>query len=140
MRFRDGVSSRKTVLLGLTVLAISQARCGSKCGGFVPCVPDAVINVSPSQLTFGNQSVGTVSSPQTVTLSGTGMSASLISSITASGDFSQTNTCGKALAANTSCSVAVVFAPSATGTRTGQLVISQGMGLQIVIGLTGTGQ
>ena len=134
--------SRKTVLwcLALTVLAISQAGCG--CGGFVPCVPDALLTASTSQLSFGNQSVATSSSPQTVTLSATGKSASLISSITTGGDFRQTNTCGPPnyLAPNRSCSVAVVFMPTATGTRTGQLIISQGIGLQIVVGLAGTGQ
>jgi hypothetical protein len=44
------------------------------------------------------------------------------------------------LAPNTNCMVAAVFKPTATGTRTGQLVISQGPSVQIVVGLTGTGQ
>jgi hypothetical protein len=36
--------------------------------------------------------------------------------------------------------VAVVFKPTATGTRAGRLVISQGPSVQIVVGLTGMGQ
>jgi hypothetical protein len=44
------------------------------------------------------------------------------------------------VAPNTSCAVMVVFMPTATGTRTGRLVISQGPSVQIVVGLTGTGQ
>src|SRR5258708_30840079 len=125
--------------LALVILAILQVRCG-KCGGFVPCAPNALLTASTLQLSFADQSVGTVSSPQTVTLSATGTTASPIESITTSGDFSQTNTCAKSLAPNTSCSVAVAFAPTATGTRTGKLVVSQGISFQIVVGLTGTGQ
>jgi hypothetical protein len=120
----------------LTILVISQVQCGSV------HVPNALLTASPEQLSFGNQSVGTTSSPQMVTLSATGTGASLISSITTSGDFSQTNTCKppNELAPNRSCSVAVVFTPSATGTRTGQLVIGEGISVQDIIGMTGTGQ
>src|SRR5260370_30857334 len=68
MRFCDSAPSRKAVIwcLGLIVVAISQAHCGSKCGGFVPCAPDALLAASMLQLSFADQSVGTVSSPQTV--------------------------------------------------------------------------
>jgi len=125
--------------LSIAILASSQVCCGG-CGGFVPCAPpSAILTPSTFELTFGNQSVGTASAPQTVTLSATGMASSLIDSITISGDFSQTNNCGKALAPNTICAVMVVFMPTATGTRTGRLVISQGPSVQIVVGLTGTG-
>lgn len=126
--------------LSLAILPISQANCGGKCGGFVPCVPNALLTASTLQLSFGSQSVGTASSAQTVTLSATGTSASLIAGITITGDFSQTNTCGKWVQPNTSCSVAVVFAPTATGPRTGLLVVSEGPSVQINVGLNGTGQ
>ena len=151
-RPRDGVAmqqpiiplfSVKRCLLSFTVamLVSSQVCCGGSCGGFVPCVPpSAILTPSTFELTFGNQTVGTASSPQTVTLSATGMASSLIDSIATSGDFSQTNNCGKAVAPNTSCAVMVVFMPTTTGTRTGRLVISQGPSVQIVVGLTGTGQ
>jgi hypothetical protein len=125
--------------LSVTILATSQVHCG-KCGGFVPCVPDPLLTASSLQVNFAIQDVGTASPPQTVALSATGTSASMIASITVSGDFSQTNACGKSLAPNTTCSVAVVFTPAAAGTRTGQLVLSEGVSVQIVVGLTGTGQ
>src|SRR5260370_42397572 len=68
MRFCDSAPSRKAVIwcLGLIVVAISERRCGSKVGGFVPCAPDALLAASMLQLSFADQSVGTVSSPQTV--------------------------------------------------------------------------
>ena len=126
--------------LSVGMLLSSQVRCGG-CGGFVPCVPpSAILTPSTFELTFRDQSVATASPPQTVTLSATGMASSLIDGITTSGDFSQTNNCGKAVAPNTSCAVMVVFMPTATGTRTGRLVISQGPSVQIVVGLAGTGQ
>jgi len=133
---------RRHLLLAVAsaVLLAGATSCGGKCGGFVPCAPDALLTASTLQLSFADQNVGTASSLQTVTLSATGTSASQIDTITISGDFSQTNTCGKALAPNTSCSVAVDFLPTATGTRTGQLIISQGISFQIVVGLTGAGQ
>ena len=137
------LSPPKRVLwyFSLTILVGLQVHCGGGCGGFVPCAPpNALLTPSTFELGFGNQSVGTASSPQTVTLSATGTASSLIDGITISGDFSQTNTCGTSLAPNTSCSVAVVFKPTATGTRAGRLVISQGPSVQIVVGLTGMGQ
>ncbi len=96
------------------------------------------ITVSPTSLTFGGQLVGTSSTPQSVTLSNTGSNSVTINSIGASGDFSQTNTCGTSLAGNSSCTISVTFTPTASGTRTGTLTISDSSGTQTV-GLTGTG-
>lgn len=129
--------------LSATLLVATQVCCGSKCGVFGTgnlCDLNAMLNVSPMQLSFGNQTVGTSSSPQNVTLSATGTSASSIQSITTSGDFSETNNCPKSLAPNTNCSVAVVFTPTMTGTRNGQLVITQNPSVSFLVGLTGTGQ
>jgi hypothetical protein len=47
-----------------------------------------------------------------------------ITSIAASGDFAQTNTCGTSLAAGASCTISVTFTPTATGSRTGTLTVS----------------
>jgi hypothetical protein len=40
------------------------------------------------------------------------------------GDFSQNTTCGATLAANTTCTIAVMFTPAAAGTRSGALVVT----------------
>lgn len=128
--------------LSATVLVALQVCCGSKCGVFGSgnLCDITILNVSPMQLNFGNQTLGTSSLPQNVTLSATGASASPIQSITTSGDFSETNNCPKSLAPNTNCSVAVVFTPTMTGTRNDQLVITQNSSLSFVVGLTGTAQ
>src|SRR2546421_376632 len=83
-----------------------------------------IVTLSPTSLTFSSQQVGTTSSPQKVTLKNTGTAALTINSIAASGDFAQTNTCGSSVAINASCTITVTFTPTAEGTRTGSVSIS----------------
>ena len=47
-----------------------------------------------------------------------------VTSVSTSGDFSQTNTCGSSIAAGSSCTVSVTFTPTAAGSRTGNLTIT----------------
>lgn len=63
-----------------------------------------------------------------------------INSISVTGDYSQSTTCGSSLAANSSCKVFVTFTPTACGTRYGVLTIvdSDGASPQL-INLTGIG-
>jgi hypothetical protein len=69
------------------------------------------VTVSPGVLSFGSVTTSAASTTQTVTVSNPTGSAAAVSSIAASGDFSQTNTCGSSIAANGSCTVSVKFAP-----------------------------
>ncbi|HEY6770381.1 MAG TPA: FG-GAP-like repeat-containing protein [Candidatus Sulfotelmatobacter sp.] len=88
-------------------------------------VQGAFVVLSPEKVNFGNQTVGTTSSPQNVTLTNRGNLALTISSIrfARSADFQQTNNCGSSVAAGGSCTFAVTFTPTATGTQVGVLVI-----------------
>jgi hypothetical protein len=105
-------------------------------GGTAPAV-----SVSPASLTFPGQGVGTSSNAQSVTLSNTGSAALSIASITASGDASQTNTCGSSVAANANCTLSVTFKPTAAGTRTGAVTIADdAVGSPQTVPLTGTGE
>jgi hypothetical protein len=88
-------------------------------GAAVPAV-----TVSPASLNFPGQSVGTASAAQTVTMSNTGSTLITIASIVTTGDFSQTNTCGTTLAVGANCIISVIFAPTAAGSRTGTLTIT----------------
>jgi hypothetical protein len=54
----------------------------------------AQVTVSPANLSFGNQAVGSSSTAKTVTLTNNLGTSLSISSVTAFGDYSQTNTCG----------------------------------------------
>ncbi len=79
---------------------------------------------SPATLTFTGQTVATSSAAQSITLSNPGAAALSLTSITASGDFAQSNNCGGGLGAGGACSINITFTPTATGTRSGTLTIS----------------
>gem|GEM_PF-4882784 len=102
-----------------------------------------VAGVSPSSLTFASQDEGTTSSSQPVTLSNTGQEALTVSSVVASGDFSETDNCVGTVAVGSSCTVNVFFKPTQTGTRTGTLTITDNnvgiTGSQQTVSVTGTG-
>jgi Abnormal spindle-like microcephaly-assoc'd, ASPM-SPD-2-Hydin len=86
--------------------------------------PSTFPNGGGSSLSFGSTFVGSNSSPQSVTLNNTGTAALNINSIAASGDFSQTNSCGTSVAAGSSCSISVVFTPTAAWSRSGSILIT----------------
>jgi len=93
-------------------------------------VPLGGIGVAPSVflsrtgLSFSNQGIGITSAPQTVTLTNTGNAPLTINSVAVTGDFAETNTCGASVAAGANCEISVTFTPTATGTRTGALTIT----------------
>ena len=88
----------------------------------------STVSVSPSNLSFGSQSVGTTSSAQMITLTNSGNVALTISSLAISGanagDFTQTNNCGSNVAAGANCTIGVTFAPTASGSRAASLSIA----------------
>jgi Kelch motif protein/HYDIN/CFA65/VesB family protein/centrosomal CEP192-like protein len=99
----------------------------------------SAMTLSPTSLTFAATQVGTSSLPQTITLNNTG-GADLFLSVSASGDFSETNTCGSKVAAAGSCTISAVFTPTDRGTRTGQLtILSNAAGNPQSVTLTGSG-
>ena len=91
-----------------------------------------VVQVTPPRLDFGDQTVGTTSDPQTVTLTNTGSDSLHISGIAISGgnfaDFAETSTCGPELGAGASCTINVTFTPTAKGNRHATLLISDAGG------------
>ena len=100
--------------------------------------------LSPTSLSFGTVAIGTTSPAKTVTLTNVGTTSLSITGIaitgTNTGDFAQTHTCGTSLAAGASCSINVTFKPTASGTRTATLSISDnGGGSPQSVPLSGTG-
>jgi hypothetical protein len=97
--------------------------------------------VMPTSLDFGSQLVTTTSSPaKTITLKNNGNLVLNIASITSSGDFAETNTCGTSLPAGMTCTISVTFTPTATGARTGTITITDNAnGSPRTVALTGTG-
>ena len=86
--------------------------------------PAPAASLTPTSLSFGNQVINTTSTPQSVSLKNTGSAALSISGITSSGDFAQTNNCPASLAANASCTINLTFTPTALGSRSGTLSVS----------------
>jgi len=108
------------------------------------------VGLNPSRgLVFGSQTIGTSSGAQAITVSNYSTTVPLaISSIkihgTNAADFSivsGTNPCGASLAPGASCTISVVFTPSADGTRSASVVISDNGGAtpQQAVALSGTG-
>ncbi|HXM63383.1 MAG TPA: FG-GAP-like repeat-containing protein [Terriglobales bacterium] len=99
-----------------------------------------VANLNPNQLTFASQTVGSTSAAQAVTLTNTGSGPLNITSIAASGDFGETNTCNTSLAPGGNCQISVTFTPKAAGSLLGAVTITDNAtGSPQVIALSGTG-
>ena len=82
------------------------------------------LSLSPANLAFASQAIGTASPPRTITVTNTGSAALSIPSVSVTGDFSETDTCaGASIAPGAGCSVQVVFLPSTVGSRTGVLTV-----------------
>lgn len=82
------------------------------------------VTVSPSTLSFANQAVGTTGESQPVTITNNQTTSLTFTSIVASGGFVQSNNCPASLAAATSCTVEVSFAPVGLGLQTGTVTIT----------------
>jgi hypothetical protein len=103
-----------------------------------PALP--VLRLSETSITFPAQGVDTSSPPQVLTLTNPGTVSASITSIQASGDFSQTNTCDPSLPPGAACSLSVVFAPTLRGTRTGAVTVAtDAADSPQVVSLSGTG-
>ena len=99
------------------------------------------LSASPSSVSFGNQTVGSSSAAQSVTISNTGGAAASISSVTVPSGYAQTNTCGSSLAVGGSCTVSVTFTPTAAQSYTGNLTVNSNASnnpLNVSLGGAGT--
>ncbi len=99
----------------------------------------ATAQLSATSLNFSTPvTVGTVSNPQTTTLTNTGDAALAQIEVTPGGDFLVQNNCPALLPGHTSCALVVTFAPKQAGAETGNLTISTALGVQMVA-LSGKG-
>jgi len=95
------------------------------------------LRADQQSLTFDGQSVGTPSDATSIRLTNTGKTLVNVSSITSSGDFTETNSCGTAIAAGQSCTISVVLAATTAGPRTGAITVSDDVN-PLVVTLSGT--
>jgi sugar lactone lactonase YvrE len=142
--FTPTATGTRTGTLAFTDNAAGSPQSVSLTGTGVTAAP--VVSLSATMLTFPSEPVGTASPAQTVTVTNTGNANLVFTAITPSGDFSvgsSGTTCvtgGSGIAASASCTVSVVFTPTATGTRTGTLSFTDNAaGSPQSVSLTGTG-
>lgn len=134
--FNPAASGAASATLSLTTnapgAALSVALSGT---GAIPAA-----TLAPSSLTFSSQTVGSASAAQTVTLTNSGSVPLTITSVAATGDFAETNTCGSSVAPAASCGISITFKPTAAGSRTGTLsVLDNAAGSPQTVALSGTG-
>ncbi|MGA2355805.1 MAG: FG-GAP-like repeat-containing protein [Terriglobales bacterium] len=121
-------------------LATANGTTAGDLGSATVLLNEPVIGITPSSLTFAAQKVGTTSAPQVITVDNPGATPLKITSITASGDFAETNNCPARLTVGKSCTIDVTFSPTQTGTRTGTLSIKDSALTSVQkIALTGSG-
>ena len=109
---------------------------------FPSCTSNPPVTLSPSGLYFGTQSVGSTSAAQSVTLTNRQNVALNVSDVSATGDFAETDNCvsSSPIAPGGTCNIHVTFTPTISGTRNGQVTVSDdaASGSQVV-NATGTG-
>ena len=104
-----------------------------------------IASYSPTSLTFAAETVGTTSAAQVITLTNAAAGNTIsITGLTITGtnatDFAQTNTCGTSLGPKKTCTISVTFDPTAIGTRTAAVTVTDnGGGSPQSLPLTGTG-
>ncbi|MBI3475232.1 MAG: choice-of-anchor D domain-containing protein [Acidobacteria bacterium] len=122
-----------------------QAIAGGLSSGWsitAPFITAPIAGISPAgPLAFGNQGVGTLGAPQSVTLSNTGTSALTFSVALTSPDFAQNSTCTGTLFPGSTCAISVAFGPTVIGPLTGALTIASNDPVNplFTIQLNGTG-
>lgn len=153
----DSASPPSVYLTGFTSSAttfpvtpgVFQTKSNSILGGnafvskFTP-TSAATVFASPSTIDFGTVNLNTPSPSQAVTLVNNTTSAVTSIVITFTGpnlaDFSQTNTCGSSLAANSTCTINVVYTPTVSGAESATLNIADSASSSPqTVALSGTG-
>jgi hypothetical protein len=135
----------------LFAIGVPEALASHGGGGGVttPPPPPAgapAVSLSPSTATYGAQDVGTTSPPQTITLTNTGTASLFINGMSQRGldplDFAEIDDqcVGLSIPAGSSCTLTVIFKPTATGTRTATISVTDtAASSPQVITFTGTG-
>lgn len=118
-----------------TFLDPDETNNAATVSSIISCAVTLVAN--PGTVTYGPTTVGIPSASRAVVVTGT--NGVLISNITTTGDFSQTNDCSAALN-GTSCTIEVTFNPGSEGSLNGTLVItSSAASSPTSVMLSGTG-
>jgi outer membrane protein assembly factor BamB len=94
--------------------------------GAATLLAQSSIIISPENLAFGNQQIYASSGSRTIIVNNQQNVTLTFSSILTSGDFLQSNNCGSSIAANSRCTISVVFHPLALGPLSGTVALTDG--------------
>jgi len=135
VRFNPAVTGTRSGTLTITDSASDSPQVIALSGtGTAP-----VVSLSAEVLTF-QHNINIDCPPKTVALTNSGTGPLAITGIVATGDFTQTNTCGTSLAAGASCDISVIFKPTAEGLVAGAVTITDNAAdSPQVVALAGTG-
>src|SRR5262245_39925626 len=140
--FTPAAAGARTASVSISDNAAGSPHTVALSGTGVAAAP--AVSLSPASLGFGQQPVGTSCAAHSLTLTNSGTGAMTIGSIGVTGanagDYAQTNTCPGTLAVGASCTISVTFTPSAAGSRTASVSISDNaVGSPHTVPLSGTG-
>ncbi len=108
-------------------------------GAWEATLPLVGLSASANSLPFANQTQGTTSAAQMVTLTNNLSTGTLtLGAIQITGPFTETSNCGTSLGSGASCAVNVSFAPATPGAMQGSLAVTSTSD-NLTIALSGTG-
>lgn len=121
-----------TSLLQIAVAGQSVLRAGTLGRGIWQTGATTIANpgritLSPSGLTFAQQGVGTTSAAQNVTLTNAGGAPVTVIALTVSPNFTASTGCAAPLASQATCTIQVSFTPTAAGSISGTLSVTDGV-------------
>jgi hypothetical protein len=109
---------------------------------FPSCTNNPPVTLAPNGLYFAAQAIGSTSSAQTVILTNRQGVPLNVTSVAASGDYAESDNCvsSSPIPASGTCTISVTFKPTASGTRTGQVTVTDdAANAAQVVNMTGTG-
>jgi Tetratricopeptide repeat len=135
VRFRPKAPGRWT-----TVLSIDLGQAGQLSAELVGTgIAPLGATLAPSPVEFGDVEQGATLRPKTLTLSAGSKKLTILEIASDSGEFRAASHCPPTLAAGATCAIEVVFAPAASGTRTGKLTVTPKGGPKLTSELRGSG-
>jgi hypothetical protein len=124
--FSPAVTGARSGLLNVNFSSGGVSPLPASLAGVGVSLPPVIL--SPLSANFGSQPLHSSSAAQAVTLTNNARAALSISSIAIGGtnrnDFLETNTCGASLSGGASCTISVRFQPTAPGSRSGSVLIT----------------
>jgi hypothetical protein len=124
--FTPTAAGARNATLSISDNASGSPRLVSVSGTGVSATP--LVNLNPTSLNFGDQTLSTTSTTRSIILTNTGTGTLTVTSVVASGDFAvvtvPATNCGGSVAPLATCSLNVTFTPTATGGRTGAVTVT----------------